>query len=177
MLILAGDLPLLSADTVAELVVHHQSTDSACTIATSHPGGSRRAQPGRARGRDGRIVRLGQGDEPGEDDPQATEVAALAYCVRRSAFRPALRRLTPDDQDGEYRLAGIVEVLVRAGYTVGSVEAPDERDRRGRRPVHLAEVEAAIRNRVNLGWLARGSRWSIPTPSTSTRDRSSWRAT
>ena len=42
--------------------------------------------------------------------------------MRRAAFRPALRRLSPDLQDGEYRLADIVEVLVRAGYTVGSVE-------------------------------------------------------
>jgi bifunctional UDP-N-acetylglucosamine pyrophosphorylase/glucosamine-1-phosphate N-acetyltransferase len=68
-----------------------------------------------------------------------------------------LRRLSPDPQDGEYRLAGIVDVLVRAGYMVGSVEigVPGEVAEVDDR-VHLAEVEAAIRHRVNLGWLARG---------------------
>ena len=113
------------------------------------------------RGRDGRIVRLAQGEELGPDElepaGEAPEVAALAYCVRRAAFRPALRRLSPDPADGEYRLAGIVEVLVRAGYTVGSVETGGleeiaEVDDR----VHLAEVEATIRRRINLGWLASG---------------------
>jgi bifunctional UDP-N-acetylglucosamine pyrophosphorylase/glucosamine-1-phosphate N-acetyltransferase len=159
-LILAGDLPLLSADTVAELVVRHQSTDSACTIVTARLG-----DPGErsrvVRGRDGRIVRLAQGDEldPEELEPVGTtpEVAALACCVRRGAFRPALRRLSPDPNDGEYRLAGIVEVLVRAGYTVGSVgtAGPDEVAEVDDR-VHLAEVEATIRRRINLGWLASG---------------------
>jgi bifunctional UDP-N-acetylglucosamine pyrophosphorylase/glucosamine-1-phosphate N-acetyltransferase len=159
-LILAGDLPLLSADTVAELVVRHQSTDSACTIVTARlddPGERSRV----VRGRDGRIVRLARGEEldPDELEPVgvAPEVAALAYCVRRGAFRPALRRLSPDPADGEYRLADIVEVLVRAGYTVGSVETGGteeiaEVDDR----VHLAEVEATIRRRINLGWLASG---------------------
>jgi bifunctional UDP-N-acetylglucosamine pyrophosphorylase/glucosamine-1-phosphate N-acetyltransferase len=155
-LILAGDLPLLSARTVAALVDHHRRTDSACTILTAHldePGGRSRV----VRGREDRIVRLGQGAELGPDEQDIDEVAALAYCVRRSAFRPALRRLAPDPLDGEFRLAGIVDVLVRAGYTVGSVavgatsEVAEVDDR-----LHLAEVEAVIRRRVNLGWLARG---------------------
>jgi bifunctional UDP-N-acetylglucosamine pyrophosphorylase / glucosamine-1-phosphate N-acetyltransferase len=158
-LILAGDLPLLSADTVAELVVRHQSTDSACTIVTArlHDPGERSLVE---RSRDGHIVRLAAGDELTAEELQPAgppEVAALAYCVRRGALRPALRRLSPDPQDGEYRLAGIVEVLVRAGYTVGSVEVglPDEIAEVDDR-LHLAEVEAAIRRRVNLGWLGRG---------------------
>ena len=96
-------------------------------------------------------------DEADDDERDIDEVAALAYCARRSVVGPALRRLSPDPFDGELRLSGVVEVLVRAGYQVGSVEVADpsevaEVDDR----VHLAEVEGELRRRINLGWLQRG---------------------
>jgi bifunctional UDP-N-acetylglucosamine pyrophosphorylase/glucosamine-1-phosphate N-acetyltransferase len=154
--VLAGDLPLLSADTVAELVAHHRATDGACTVVTarlSDPRGRSRV----VRGRDDQIVRVLADDELDDGDENLDEVAALAYCGRRSVMGPALRRLTPDPFDGEFRLSGVVEVLARAGYQVGSVEVADpaevaEVDDR----VHLAEVEGELRRRINLGWLERG---------------------
>ena len=155
-LVLAGDLPLLDPATVSRLVASHRSADAACTILTAHlddPSGRSRV----VRGRDERILRLVADDEATDDELQLGEVAALAYCLRRGVVGPALRRLSPDPYDGEYRLAGVVEVLVRAGYVVGSVEVGDrgevaEVDDR----VHLAEVEAEVRRRINLRWLERG---------------------
>jgi bifunctional UDP-N-acetylglucosamine pyrophosphorylase/glucosamine-1-phosphate N-acetyltransferase len=155
-LVLAGDLPLLDADTVTELVARHRAADAACTIVSAHlddPSGRSRV----VRGKEDRIVRLVADEEATDEEREVHEVAALAYCLRRSVVGPALRRLTPDPYDGEYRLAGIIEVLVRAGYVVGSVEVRDPRevaevdDR-----VHLAEVEAEVRRRINLRWLQRG---------------------
>jgi bifunctional UDP-N-acetylglucosamine pyrophosphorylase/glucosamine-1-phosphate N-acetyltransferase len=155
-LVLAGDLPLLDPDTVTDLVARHQAADAACTIVTAHlddPTGRSRV----VRGKEDRILRLVADEEAADDERDIREVAALAYCLRRSVVGPALRRLAPDPFDGEYRLAGVIEVLVRAGYVVGSVEVRDPRevaevdDR-----VHLAEVEAEIRRRINLRWLERG---------------------
>lgn len=155
-LVLAGDLPLLSADTVAELVARHRSGEGACTVLTARladPRGRSRV----VRGREDRIVRVVADDEADDEERDVDEVAALAYCGRRSVVGPALRRLTPDPFDGEFRLSGVVEVLVRAGYQVGSLEVADpsevaEVDDR----VHLAEVEGELRRRINLGWLQRG---------------------
>lgn len=155
-LVLAGDLPLLSPDTVTTLLARHRAADSACTILTArleNPRGRSRV----VRGKEDRIVRLVADDEADEDERSIHEVGALAYCIRRGVVGPALRRLTPDPYDDEYRLAGVIDVLVRAGYVVGSVEVADPRevsevdDR-----VHLAEVEAELRRRINLGWLERG---------------------
>jgi bifunctional UDP-N-acetylglucosamine pyrophosphorylase/glucosamine-1-phosphate N-acetyltransferase len=162
-LVLAGDLPLLSAATVAELVARHQAVEGACTVVTARlddPRGRSRV----VRGREDRIVRVVADDEADDEERDIGEVAALAYCARRSVVGPALRRLTPDPFDGEYRLSGVVEVLVRAGYQVGSVEVADPRevaevdDR-----VHLAEIEAELRRRVNRGWLERGVTMVDPT--------------
>jgi bifunctional UDP-N-acetylglucosamine pyrophosphorylase/glucosamine-1-phosphate N-acetyltransferase len=155
-LVLAGDLPLLSPETMVALLARHRSADTACTILTARlddPRGRSRV----VRGKENRIVRLVADDEADEEERAIGEVGALAFCIRRGVVGPALRRLTPDPYDGEYRLADVVDVLVRAGYVVGSVEVADpsevsEVDDR----VHLAEVEAELRRRINLGWLERG---------------------
>ena len=79
------------------------------------------------------------------------------YCFRRGVLGPALRRLTPDNPDAEFRLPDVVAVLHKAGYRVGAITVGDdselaEVDDR----LHLAEVEAELRRRINHRWLASG---------------------
>lgn len=169
--VVPGDMPLLSASSVAALVEAHRAADAACTVLVAHPGDL----GGRARivrGRDGRVTRvvpaadLAGLDEDGFttfDEDELAELAALeevsasVYCFRRGVLGPALRRLTPDNVDRAYRLPDVVEVLHRAGYRVGAVEVGDPaelaevEDR-----LSLARVEAEIRRRINDRWLAAG---------------------
>lgn len=170
-LVVAGDLPLLSAATVAGLVEQHRLDAAACTLLVAR--GASQALGGRSRvvrGRRGTITQLVRPEEwhlpalvgDGVDDEGATlrpaveEAAALACCFKRSALGPALRRVVPDPLDGEYRLFDVVEVLDRAGFPVGSYEAGlSELDEVGDRAT-LAAVEAEIRRRVNLAWARSG---------------------
>lgn len=158
LVVLPGDMPLLSAASVAELVRAHREADAACTVLVARPDDP----AGRARivrGRDGRVARVvPHVDLAAEPELlELDEVAASVYCFRRGVLGPALRRLTPDNPDHEYRLPDVVEVLHRAGYRVGAVEADDpselaEVDDR----LHLARVEAELRRRINDRWLAAG---------------------
>ena len=54
-----------------------------------------------------------------------TEINTAIYCFRRSLLAPALRRLTPDNAQGEYYLTDVVEVLADAGHPVVAVVADD----------------------------------------------------
>src|SRR5690606_3385148 len=137
-LVVGGDLPLLTPATLAGLVAHHRATDSACTLLVARDEGGELAERSRVvRGRRGTITELRRpeeaaeldlyrredGDEAayGTDDTDDTdEAAVLVCCFRRSTLGPALRRIAPDVLDGEYRLFDVVEVLDRAGYPVGS---------------------------------------------------------
>lgn len=156
--VLPADMPLLSPASVARLVQAHRDADAACTVLVARP-----ADPaGRARvlrARDGRVVRVvPHADVVGEPDVAVVdEVSASVYCFRRGVVGPALRRLTPDNADREYRLPDVVDVLHRAGYRVGAVDVADaselaEVDDR----LHLAQVEAELRRRINDRWLAAG---------------------
>jgi bifunctional UDP-N-acetylglucosamine pyrophosphorylase/glucosamine-1-phosphate N-acetyltransferase len=160
LIVLPGDMPLLSPTSVARLVEAHRQADAACTVLVARPlRPSSRARV--RRGRDGTVARLIQAADVLDDFDDTLdggdEVSASVYCFRRGVLGPALRRLTPDNADREYRLPDIVEVLHRAGYRVGSVEIGDPaemievEDR-----LHLAAVEAEIRRRINDRWLAAG---------------------
>ncbi len=154
--VLPGDTPLLRPETVAALVREHRLAGAACTVLTAEladPSGYGRV----LRHRDGRISRIVEEADADEAQRAVTEVNTAIYCFRRSVLAPALRRLSPDNAQGEYYLTDVVEVLHGAGYKVVPVVAPDIAETQGvndRR--QLAMAEAVLRRRTNDTWLGRG---------------------
>jgi bifunctional UDP-N-acetylglucosamine pyrophosphorylase/glucosamine-1-phosphate N-acetyltransferase len=158
--VMVGDMPLLSGEALAALVEHHRESDAGCTLLTATaPTAARNLV---VRGKGGRIVKVCNADQAGLDDVSADEivgdeVAADVYLFRRSVLGPALRRIAPDPLAGEFRLHAVVEVLQRAGYPIGAMHLDDPgqlaevNDR-----VSLAAVEAELRRRINHSWLERG---------------------
>jgi bifunctional UDP-N-acetylglucosamine pyrophosphorylase/glucosamine-1-phosphate N-acetyltransferase len=155
-LILPGDHPLLRATTIARLVERHRDTDAACTILTARlddPSGYGRI----VRGKDDRVHRIVEQADATEEEREIDEINTSIYCFRRSVLAPALRRLSPENAQGEYYLTDVVEVLYDAGYTVTSLVADDAAEIEGvndRR--QLAAAEAELRRRTNLRWLDQG---------------------
>jgi bifunctional UDP-N-acetylglucosamine pyrophosphorylase/glucosamine-1-phosphate N-acetyltransferase len=79
------------------------------------------------------------------------------YCFRRDLLGPALRRLSPDNAQGEYYLTDIIGVLSSAGYPVGSLVLPDHLEAQGVNDrAQLALAEAELRARTNRRWLLSG---------------------
>jgi bifunctional UDP-N-acetylglucosamine pyrophosphorylase / glucosamine-1-phosphate N-acetyltransferase len=154
--VLPGDTPLLRPSTVAALVERHRETGSACTILTAElddPTGYGRV----VRGKDDRVGRIVEETDASDDERLITEVNTSIYCFRRSVLAPALRRVSPQNAQGEYYLTDVVEVLYDAGYQVTSLVAPDPSETQGvndRRQLAMAEAE--LRRRTNLRLLSEG---------------------
>jgi len=155
-LVLPGDTPLLRASTVAELVSTHRDAGAACTILTAvldDPTGYGRV----VRGRDGRVARIVEQSDASEEEAAIAEINTSIYCFRRSVLVPALRRLSPENAQGEYYLTDVVEVLHDAGYGVTSMVADDPEETSGVNDrVQLAAAEAELRRRTNDSWLRQG---------------------
>lgn len=154
-LVLPGDMPLLSGASVAGLVADHRRADGACTVLSAEledPAGHSRV----VRGRGGRVVSVVSEREATEDQSMIKEVSPGVFCFRRSVLGASLRRLVPDPTHGEFRLGGIVEVLHRAGYPVGSFSALASEVAEVDDRVRLAQVEATLRRRIVEGWLRAG---------------------
>ena len=162
-LVLPGDAPLLRAATIAELVRAHRGSDVAATVLTAEmddPTGYGRV----VRGRDGRVVRIVEEGDATDEERAIREVNTSIYCFRRSLLSPALRRLDPDNAQGEYYLTDVVAVLAAAGHAVDSlvaasaVEVGGVNDR-----IQLAQAEAELRRRTAEELLRSGVTMVDPT--------------
>ncbi|MGH8919741.1 MAG: bifunctional UDP-N-acetylglucosamine diphosphorylase/glucosamine-1-phosphate N-acetyltransferase GlmU, partial [Actinomycetes bacterium] len=109
------------------------------------------------RSKDGRVARVVEQADATAEELEVDEVNTSIYVFRRAVLAPALRRLTPDNTQGEYYLTDIVAVLHDAGYAVTSLVVGDEMEAAGVNDrIQLAVAEAELRDRINEQWMRRG---------------------
>ncbi|HET8621841.1 MAG TPA: NTP transferase domain-containing protein [Acidimicrobiales bacterium] len=154
--VLPGDTPLIRPETLASLVVEHRLSGAACTLLTARmvdPTGYGRV----VRDREGRVRRIVEHRDANAHELAIDEINTSIYVFRRGLLAPALRRITPDNSQGELYVTDVVEVLASAGHPVVSlvVDDPDEtlgvNDR-----AQLAVAEAELRRRTNQRWMEAG---------------------
>jgi bifunctional UDP-N-acetylglucosamine pyrophosphorylase/glucosamine-1-phosphate N-acetyltransferase len=155
-IVLPGDTPLLRPPTLAALVRTHRRAEAAATVLTARlaePAGYGRI----ARDRNGRVARIVEHADATEEELAIDEINTSIYVFRRSVLAPSLRRLTPDNSQGEYYLTDVIAVLHDAGYPVVSMVVEDAMEAAGVNDRHqLAVAEAELRSRINERWMRRG---------------------
>lgn len=155
-LVLTGDTPLLRPATIAALVEHHRASDAACTVLTARlddPTGYGRI----VRGRDDRVERIVEQADTTAEEAEIDEINTGIFCFRRGLLAPALRRIRPDNAQGELYLTDVVAVLADAGHRVTAVVADDPDETHGINDrVQLASAEAELRRRINHSWMRAG---------------------
>ena len=156
--VLPGDTPLLRPPTLAALVRTHRG-DRRRRHGPHRP--RRRRRPGTAAScatrRTGWPASSSRPTPPTTSSPSTRSTRSI-YVFRRRLLAPALRRLSPDNAQGEYYLTDIVEVLSRRrlpGRRRWSVDDPMEAAGVNDR-AQLAVAEAELRDRINERWMRRG---------------------
>lgn len=154
--ILPGDTPLVRPETVSALVAAHEASGDAATVLTARvddPTGYGRI----VRHKDGRVSHIVEEGEATSDERAINEINTSVYCFRLDLLRPALRRLSPDNTQGEYYLTDAVGVLRAAGHAVGACPVGDPIEVTGVNDrAQLADAEAELRARTNRRWLLAG---------------------
>ena len=151
MLVLSGDVPLISAETIAELLAAHAATDAAATMLTielEDPGSYGRV----VRGAGGAVERVVEAKAAGDADPAQLairEVNAGTYVFDAAPLAAALSGLSNDNAQGEYYLPDVFPALHAAGHAVAAHLARDPAVTMGvNNRVDLAAVEAEGRRRL-----------------------------
>ena len=149
--ILSGDVPLITSQAIAALVDAHRAAGAAGTMATmvlDDPAGYGRV----VRAIDGTVERVVETKAPGDATPDQLairEVNTGIFCFDGGALRGALDAITPDNAQGEYYLPDVLPALRARGATVAAhvVEDPTltlgVNDR-----VDLAAVRAHAQRRI-----------------------------
>jgi bifunctional UDP-N-acetylglucosamine pyrophosphorylase/glucosamine-1-phosphate N-acetyltransferase len=150
-LVLSGDVPLISAELIAALVEAHGSSEAAATMLTielEDPGSY------------GRVVRTADGDVEGVVEAKAAgdadaaqlairEINAGTYIFDAAPLAAALAGLSNDNAQGEYYLPDVFTALRAEGRTVAAFQTDDLAVTMGiNNRVDLAAVEAEARHRL-----------------------------
>jgi bifunctional UDP-N-acetylglucosamine pyrophosphorylase / glucosamine-1-phosphate N-acetyltransferase len=155
-MVLPGDTPLVRAETLASLVMEHRLSGAACTLLTARledPRGYGRV----VRDQDGRVRRIVEHGDASAHELAIDEVNTSIYVFRRGLLSPALRRITPDNSQGELYVTDVVEVLASAGHPVVSMVVEDAGETQGVNDrAQLAAAEAELRRRTNEAWMEAG---------------------
>jgi bifunctional UDP-N-acetylglucosamine pyrophosphorylase/glucosamine-1-phosphate N-acetyltransferase len=118
--ILSGDVPLISAEAISALVDAHERTDAAATMATMElddPG-----QYGRVvRDRTGNVEKVVEAKAAGDATPEQLEIREVntgIYAFNGGALLGALAQIDSDNAQGELYLPDVLPKLIEAGQTV-----------------------------------------------------------
>jgi len=162
-IVVPGDTPLLRAETLAELARMHDESGVAASVLTARlpdPKGYGRI----VRGKDGGVESIVDHWDASEEERAIDEVNTSIYCFRRGLLAPALRRLSPENTQGEYYLTDAIAVLRQAGHKVSAMESREVAEAMGvNDQVQLAEAEHALRRRINSFWMREGVRMVDPS--------------
>jgi bifunctional UDP-N-acetylglucosamine pyrophosphorylase/glucosamine-1-phosphate N-acetyltransferase len=150
-LVLSGDVPLISAETIAGLLAAHDSSAAAATMLTIELDDP--AAYGRVvRAASGEVERVVEAKAAGDADPEQLairEINAGTYAFDAAPLAAALAGLSNDNAQGEYYLPDVFPALREAGHTVAAHLADDLAVTMGvNNRVDLAAVETEARRRL-----------------------------
>jgi bifunctional UDP-N-acetylglucosamine pyrophosphorylase/glucosamine-1-phosphate N-acetyltransferase len=166
--VLYGDCPLLSKDTLRELVNRQASGDSAVTLITTcleDPTGYGRILLGET----GKVSAIVEQKAATEEQLAIQSVNPGIYCFRADLLWKHIGEIRPDNPAHEFYLTDMVEILNRAGHTAAGFEVPDAAELLGiNTRVELAAADEIFRDRKVRELMLEGV--TIERPETVTID-------
>jgi bifunctional UDP-N-acetylglucosamine pyrophosphorylase / glucosamine-1-phosphate N-acetyltransferase len=148
LLILNGDTPLLTKDTLTALVDYHQAEGATLTLLTTvlpEPWGYGRV----IRGQSGEVCRVVEDRDAKPEEKNISEINVGTYVVDAGFLEQALGRLRPQNAQGEYYLTDIIEMAVQQSLKVVAWATNDSMETTGiNTRVHLAVAEREMRRRI-----------------------------
>ena len=154
LLVLNGDGPLLTTDTLRRIVAAPGPGDAMALLACelADPAGYGRI----LRGEDGAVRGIVEEKDATPEQRRILEVNAGTYLFVDDALGRA-ERLDNDNAAGEYYLTDLVAMALAEGSGVATASCDDPREAMGvNTRAQLAEAEDVLRQRIRRRWLAEG---------------------
>jgi bifunctional UDP-N-acetylglucosamine pyrophosphorylase/glucosamine-1-phosphate N-acetyltransferase len=155
-LVLAGDTPMLTGSSLAQLLEHHHEggfTASVLTAEHPDPTGYGRI----IRGDDDSLLRIVEERDADEIQRDILEVNSGVYAFDAVKLAGAIGKLKNDNSQGELYLTDVIEILRNEGGKIAAVMIDDFIEILGVNDrVQLAESAALLRDRINEDLMRAG---------------------
>jgi len=160
-IILYGDVPLVSAATLAGMVAHRQAAGAGLALLAFTPEDP--AEYGRVlRGADGFVERIVEWRDATEAERAVGLCNAGLFCAPAADMLRWLGQVGNDNAKREYYLTDIVAIARGEGVRVAAAEAPAEEVLGVNSRAELAAAEAALQRRLRAAALAGGATLVAP---------------
>ena len=151
-----ADVPLLSAQTLSELLVDHRAAGHTVTILTAEvddPTGYGRI----LRGEDGAVTAIREHKDASDDELGVREINSGILVVDGQFLTAAVASLESDNAQGELYLTDIVGKAVAEGLPVGAHVLEDVWQTEGVNDrAQLARLGAELNRRITAHWMSEG---------------------
>jgi bifunctional UDP-N-acetylglucosamine pyrophosphorylase/glucosamine-1-phosphate N-acetyltransferase len=161
-LVLAGDVPLLRAETLAALLDAFDSSGAACVLLTAHigdPTGYGRI----VRDQAGRVVAIVEQKDLDPEDLVTDECNVGVYCFDAKRLFAELECVKPHNSQREYYLTDVVGLMRGDGLEVEALALEDSDESHGiNTRVQLAHAARLMQHRINEAHMLAGVTMTDP---------------
>lgn len=147
-LLLSGDTPLITEETITQLLAQHHDSGAAATVLTAEmpdPFGYGRI----IRNKEGNVMRIVEQKDGNLQELAVREVNTGMYAFNSADLWPCLAQLDDNNAQGELYITDVISILVNQGKAVGAYMAKDYQESLGvNSRVQLSVAESILRERT-----------------------------
>ena len=155
-IILNGDIPLITADSIKEFIEFHTSTGADLTVMSAlfeEPGNLGRI----VRNNDGSLDSIVEAKDANAEQKEIKEINAGVYCLNWEKIMPAFANLKTNNAQGEYYLTDIIKWANENGLKANVYTLKDKNEIYGiNSKVELAEAARLLNSRTITKHLTNG---------------------
>jgi bifunctional UDP-N-acetylglucosamine pyrophosphorylase/glucosamine-1-phosphate N-acetyltransferase len=168
LILLSGDVPLLTTGTLEKLIARHTTTGAAATVVTAvvdEPYGY-----GRIVRIEDRVERIVEEKDATPDERTIQEINSGIYAFSLDGLFDAVRGIAAENAQREYYLPDLIAIYRQRGHEVETVTVTDPDEIRGiNSRAELAAVSRIVRDAKTAALMASGV--TIEDPATTFVDR------
>ncbi|WP_214776137.1 bifunctional UDP-N-acetylglucosamine diphosphorylase/glucosamine-1-phosphate N-acetyltransferase GlmU [Exiguobacterium sp. s37] len=161
-LVVCGDTPLLTAETLEALLAHHEAQQAKVTVLTAIADDA--TGYGRVvRGEDGNVTKVVEHKDASAAELAINEINTGTYVFDNELLFDALKQVGNNNAQGEYYLPDVISIAKEAGEVVAAHTAPTFDETIGVNDrVALSQAEAIMRKRTNERLMREGVTFMDP---------------
>ena len=147
-IILCGDTPLITSETIKEFVEYHRENKSDLTVMSAifeNPTNYGRI----IRNQDGSLNSIVEEKDATPEQKAVKEINAGIYCINWAKIKPAFNELTSNNAQGEYYLTDIIKWGNEKNLSVNAYTLKNNEEIFGiNSKTHLAEATKMLNNKI-----------------------------
>lgn len=155
-LVLYGDTPLITAETIEKMLAFHRRKKNAVTVLSAivdNPTGYGRI----VRDESKHFVKIVEQKDATDEEKRIGEINGGMYVFEAKLLKFALSKITNANKQQEYYLTDTIEILLKEGHNVDAIAIMNPDDILGvNSREQLAEATAIMKQRINKKHMANG---------------------